>query len=69
MGEDGMVDGEWKKNAQVVGMRMVEVVIFHSKAGYQSVSEWRTLKLEKKLQEEKFGKEVARGEGKGTEKE
>lgn len=28
MGEDGMVDGEWKKNAWVVGMRMVEVVVF-----------------------------------------
>lgn len=36
---------------------------FPSKAGYQSVLEWRTLKLEEKLQEEKIGKEIARGEG------
>lgn len=34
---------------------------FPSKAGCQSALEWRTLKLEEKLQEEKFGKEVARG--------
>lgn len=64
-----MVDGEWKKNAQVVGMRMVEVVIFPSKAGSQIVSGRRTLKLEEKLQEKKFGEEVASGKGKRAEKE
>lgn len=42
---------------------------FPSKAGYQSVSEWRTLKLGEKLQEEKFGKEVANEKGEGAEKE
>lgn len=28
MGEDGMVDEEGKKDARVIGMRMVEVVVF-----------------------------------------
>lgn len=42
---------------------------FPSKAEYQSVSEWGTLKLEERLQEEKFGKEVAREKGEGTEKD
>lgn len=36
---------------------------FPSKAGYQSVLELRTLKLEEKRQEEKFRKEIARRKG------
>lgn len=36
---------------------------FPSKAGYQSVLEWRTLKLEEKLQEEKKWEGDSKGEG------
>lgn len=36
---------------------------FPSKAGYQSVLELRTLKLEEKWPEEKFRKEIARWKG------
>lgn len=42
---------------------------FPSKAGSQIVSGRRTLKLEEKLQEKKFGEEVASGKGKRAEKE